>query len=589
MYRFSLTEAAPPEVLAAIVAIPGVNVARYGRLRGSIEAPWHAGWLVESELRKGNVAARVAVEGESKGPPSIEPVEWSTLVALWTERNEVREWVYAFCTPYQRSGVGFAAARPGAHLWHPAGAGKTLELILWALLASGPVVIVTKASARLQWAKQVERFTTLLPFVLRPEGEVRKKHRWASLAAYLRWCEGAKQRPVVVAGWQGVVGHLDALLALRPVSVGFDEAHLAKGTKRREAVVQSDGTTTYHDLKNVVTSAAKLARVARRRLCTTATPVKDRQRDLWGQLDLAEPGAWGFSSLVWMKRYAAATPGPFGGWITTGESNQAELLQRLAFVAHRVSYAETHRHLPAKRRESRYLAPEECNAESRGFNAELKRAAKLGPSHIMEVQLARTASMKRRAVVEMIADAVAEGQKVVVFTGRVADCEALGKDVRVALAKAKTSCPVWVSSGASHTQEAREATRCAYMATEGAAVLVGTAQAWGTSYDLQDTDLAIFAMLPWNGGDLHQQEGRFCRLGQARPVIIRYVICEGTIDELVAGRIISKLPAMEAVAGDTETAGARDALAGMEDRDKVADSILARLSAWGDNAEFLED
>lgn len=588
MYRFMPSVALSPEAVEAVKAIPGVDVERRGRMAGSVTAPWHAGILAEHALRAAGVPIR-GILTEGGAPPPLTPMEWPAMVALWTERAEVRPWVYEFCTPYQREGIGFAAWRPGAHLWHPAGAGKTLELILWSLLASGPVVICTKASARLQWAKAVERFTELRPFILRPASEYRKRDRWRSLPDYLGWCENTKQRPFVIVSWQGVLSHIDALIALRPVSVGADEAHLIKGVKRREGVVQTDGTVAYRDLNNVVVCAAKLARVARRRLCTTATPVKDRQRDLWGQLDWAEPGAWGFSSLAFMRRYCAAVPGPFGGWVTTGESNTPELVERLAHVAHRVSYAETHRHLPAKRRESRYLAPEECNAEGKGFNAELKKAAKLGASYLMEVQLARTASMKRRAVVDMIVDAVAEGQKIVVFTGRVSDCDALGKDVRIALGKADTACPVWVSHGEVDTQNTREETRVAYMATEGAAVLIGTAQSLGTALDLQDTDLLIFAMLPWNGGDLHQQEGRVCRLGQKRPVIIRYVICEGSIDELVAGRIISKLPAMEAVAGDTETAGARDALAGIEDRDKVADSILAKLAAWGDTADFDND
>lgn len=592
MYRFLPAATLTPEAIAAAMIIPGANVERRGRMAGTVTAPWHAGVLVEAALRGAGASIRgILTEGGSKAPPPLTPMAWPALVALWTERGEVRPWVYEFCTPYQRDGVGYAALRPGSHLWHPAGAGKTLELILWAILASGPVVIATKASARLQWAKAVERFTTLRPFVLRPAAEYRKRDRWRSLADYLAWCEAERQRPFVLVGWQGVVSHMDALLALRPVSIGADEAHLIKGVKRREGVMQADGTMAYHDLKNVVACAAKLARIARRRCCTTATPVKDRQRDLWGQLDFAEPGAWGFSSLTFMKRYCAATPGAFGGWVTTGESNTAELVERLAHVAHRVSYAETHRHLPAKRRESRYLAPQECNAEGKGFNAELKKAAKLGPSHLMEVQLARTASMKRRAIVEMITDAAAEGQKVVVFTGRVSDCDALGKDARIALGKAgrRDPCPVWVSHGGVDSHETREETRVAYMATEGAAVLIGTAQSLGTALDLQDTDLLIFAMLPWNGGDLHQQEGRVCRLGQKRPVIIRYVLCEGTIDELVAGRIISKLPAMEAVAGDTETAGARDALAGIEDKDKVADAILAKLAAWGDTADVEDD
>jgi hypothetical protein len=85
-------------------------------------------------------------------------------------------------------------------------------------------------------------------------------------------------------------------------------------------------------------------------------------------------------------------------------------------------------------------------------------------------------------------------------------------------------------------------------------------------------------MLPWTGGDLHQWEQRFARLGQKRPVLISYVICEGSVDEQIADRLIAKVADMGAITGDDETINARDALGGTDDRDALAASILARLS-----------
>ena len=492
---------------------------------------------------------------------------WDDCVERWREQGEVREWVYAFSTPYQRDGIAVAVGRRSAHLWWPGGAGKTLGAILWAVHEPGPVVIVTKAATRLQYAGEVAHFTTLRACVLAPGAKEKPE-------AYLARCAERGARPVFVLGWQGLPAYADMLLALRPGAVIFDEAHTGKSSKRRKATLEADGTWSYADLDNIVSAAARLARSSFRRLATTATPIKDRRRDLWGQLDLVEPGAWG-SFMVWAKRYCAAKPGSFGGWDTTGASNDQELIGRLSFVAHRVSYAQTHRELPAKRRQSRYLGPDEQNAASGGWDAEIKRATVRGASALLEVRLAESASRKRKAVVEMASEQIGTGNaKVVVFTGRHRDCEALG----TAMQKALDGVQVFVAHGGNTTPETREAIRTAYMAHPGPCVLIGTGDAWGTGYNLHDTDLAIFAMLPWTGGDLHQWEQRFARLGQKRPVLIVYAICEGSVDEQIADRLISKVSDMGAITGDDETVNARDALGGTEDREALANSILAKLT-----------
>ena len=94
---------------------------------------------------------------------------------------------------------------------------------------------------------------------------------------------------------------------------------------------------------------------------------------------------------------------------------------------------------------------------------------------------------------------------------------------------------------------------------------------------MQDTDAAFFVMLPYTPGELRQCEGRFCRLGQKRPVTIYYVIAEGTVDEHVADILISKLPAVQKIAEDEELAEAKSVIAGMDNPEELADSILAKL------------
>ena len=58
------------------------------------------------------------------------------------------------------------------------------------------------------------------------------------------------------------------------------------------------------------------------------------------------------------------------------------------------------------------------------------------------------------------------------------------------------------------------------------------------------------AMLPWVPRHLRQWEGRFPRLGQVRPVLISYVIAEGTFDEHISEVVLDKLPPVGTLAED---------------------------------------
>jgi hypothetical protein len=523
--------------------------------------------------------------------------------------------------------------------------GKTLSGVITGLSVPGPLIIVTRAASRLQYGREVERFTHLKPYVVRPDGERRglmtvqgqtwvdffkekmpelgkaalvaeewKKakaahgvtvRRGSDLADYLKTCREDQQRPVVVVGWEALTLHLPALQKLGAGSVIFDELHQGKNAKRWEVVPLADlegsmdtlrkqdreakklggfikdteeGRKMFVPVMNRAAAAAALARATYKRIGTTATPIKDRIRDLWSQLDVIEPNAWG-NKTTWEDRHADRRPGAYGGYDTTGTSNIPELNDRLDGITHILKYEDTHRHLPPKRRQSVYLAPEDQCRPTGGFAKERKDASKRGATALLEVGLAEAASRKRPAVVGLVEDHVSSKQKVVLFTARRRDCEALGKSIRSAKAVKKGEVTVWVAHGG-NTQDDRDEIIREYMAHPGPCVLVGTGPAFGESLNIHDTDAAFFVMLPYTPGQLRQWEGRFCRLGQKRPVVIYYVIAEGTVDEHMAAILIDKLPAVEKVVDDTELAEARGALSGIdpnESDEAFAASVLADL------------
>ncbi len=78
-----------------------------------------------------------------------------------------------FLRDYQKDAITFGRNRLALHLWLATGAGKTCIAILTAIATPGPIVVITRAAARLQLAREIRRLTSLEPFVIRPTSDMR--------------------------------------------------------------------------------------------------------------------------------------------------------------------------------------------------------------------------------------------------------------------------------------------------------------------------------------------------------------------------------------------------------------------------------
>ena len=79
-------------------------------------------------------------------------------------------------------------------------------------------------------------------------------------------------------------------------------------------------------------------------------------------------------------------------------------------------------------------------------------------------------------------------------------------------------------------------------------------------------------------GQVTQAEGRFSRHGSDRPVLIAYLIAEGTVDEHVADVLLEKLEGVAMTLDDKEAGSLADTLAGMGNEDEIMNSILEAAS-----------
>ena len=466
-----------------------------------------------------------------------------------------------------------------AHLWWACGAGKTVAAILWALAEPGPVIIVTRASARRQWANEIRRFTTTDPFVVLPTSSMRKGD--IPLSTHLRCPSPA--RLILILGWDSL---RDAeiyrqLESLPTPSIIWDESHVAKDHRRWNPRPLASGEMAFDRRESVAALAGFLAPKAGRRLALTATPIPDRTRDLWAQLDIVEPTSVG-KYWDWAQRHCGAREGEYG-WVDTETTRLAELQRWLGPRTHVVRSEEVHKLLPPLRRITTYLAPEDLQRGDGEAGKAVRLAARLAKGgtgtegteaagSLLEARLQQSAARKTRHVVTQTVELLQGGQKVLVFTGRRRDVA----DIHGRIAKKlPAGAKLWAAHGETPAEE-REDIREEYMAHDGAACIVGTGAAWGESVNLQDTDRLIIVLLPWTWGQIRQWEGRVRRLGQKRAVVIEYLVAEGTVDERIAGVVLEKLAAVEEILPDAQVTGVREAVQGGTDED-VIDGLLDRL------------
>jgi hypothetical protein len=171
-----------------------------------VKAPLHAAWLFESILRSSNINFWCrAVTHEIVTPWSNKPedrkkleVEGRNLLSKAISAREIKGYVADIATPYQLMGAAWANTRPYVMNVWSCGSGKTLGTIMAVLSRPGDVVVVCPAKARHVWWSQVQEYSTITPFRVKPKAEVRKKDQ--TFEEYEAMCAEKGQRKFIIVG-----------------------------------------------------------------------------------------------------------------------------------------------------------------------------------------------------------------------------------------------------------------------------------------------------------------------------------------------------------------------------------------------------
>lgn len=431
--------------------------------------------------------------------------------------------------PYQDQGAAFLYqyGREGVLLGDAMGLGKTLTAIA-AMADLRKAIIVCPSYVRGVWRKELVKWA--------PERKV-------------FFPEGIGKRVTAVPDdVDTIVIHYDILhawaspiLQWYPDVVCFDEAHMLQSEKSQRAI-----------------AARSIASVTPYKWGLTGTPLTNRPRDLWNVVDVLSPGRLG-NFFQFGKRYCDAhqeevAPGKVV-WKFSGKSNLEELAGRTKYFMLRRTVSDVGLQLPPKTRQVVYFEKD-----------------KAAPSRITEVNGAEmrrhldiAADNKLPRVWELLQGHLESGARVVCFTWRRKVAEWLAG--QASLHGYPTEC---IHGGVTHAARGAALDRMAK--GEGAALLCATIDSASVGVDFTFASVCVFAEIDYKPHALLQAEARLHRYGATSPVLIQYALASGTIDEVIANIVISKLDTFEEAIGTTgETLGA-DLLGNEED-------ILASLMA----------
>ena len=578
-----------------------------------VKAPIHAAWLFESMLNSARVGfwcratagQTVTPWNNDTGPRENLKTRGRELLQTAISSRQIKGHVADIATPYQLMGAAWANTRPYVMNVWACGSGKTLGTIMAALCRDGDVVVVCPAKARHVWWSQIQEYSTITPFRVKPQAEVRKKDQ--TFEEYEHMCREKGQRKFVIVGAESIADNVGLIRRIAPTILILDEIHTHGNSKRWRAVHNVDGTVRFEKRKTSASNnpnsqvnrharAVAMMEVSRipstqLRIGLTATPLDDgRPRRLWSQLDLLAPGGFSHSYSNFAARYCASRPGTYGGLDDSGASHIKELKARCSFLVHEVPYSESHSSLPSTRVQVDYLTNTELNraerfSDEQTFTQAVRQINKEagarpeGRERVVEARLAEACSRKRKYVIEEAIEGLKGGGKVVIFTARRRETELWAHQLRQQLTKgdeAQKNVPVWMAHGGVSETE-RDEMVDAFRNSDKACCLVATGQSVGTGVDgMQTANLAIFAMLPWKPGDFLQWKGRFDRLGGS-PTLLKVVVAQGTYDERVVQILVDKFGPIESFLKADELDGLGDKLLGMEDEEALVSSIISKL------------
>jgi SWI/SNF-related matrix-associated actin-dependent regulator 1 of chromatin subfamily A len=426
--------------------------------------------------------------------------------------------------PHQIEGVAFLLGRRRAILADDMGLGKTRQAIvaLKHVAPNGPYLVVCPASVKRNWTREI---TIAAPnastYIIEKGSRLPEKPDW------------------VIINYDILAKHIEALGRQHWSGLVFDEAHYLKNHRSgrsRRARQLADEARSRRGNDPVV-------------YLLTGTPLTSRPRDLFVLLQLVGHSL-GRSFLAFAKRYCAAERNEYG-WQTAGASNIEELTVQLHGVMLRRAKDQVLA-LPPKlrtwlpvdvpkgtgvsdmRRVVELLTSEDKVAPASTISDRRLRGRLLGAVTKARQKLAAT---KVTATLDFVTGAVAQGEKVIVFSCFEEPLQQLARQLRGAAVLVTGRTPA----------SQRQSIVDRFQQDESVRVFLANIIAGGVGLNLTSATQVVFNDLDWVPANHWQAEDRAYRIGQARTVNVTYMIAVNTLDDFVRTVLETKAALISAV------------------------------------------
>jgi SWI/SNF-related matrix-associated actin-dependent regulator of chromatin subfamily A-like protein 1 len=458
---------------------------------------------------------------------------------------------------HQYSGCRWIVKHPSTLQADSMGAGKTIMAAVSARkLGYRKILVICPASVKVNWRR-----------------EMRKWYHDPSLTIGICYSDYFPQTDVVIINFELLERHKtkynkDGVLVQKGMldereweAIIVDECHKIKSPRR-----QRTRAILGEKYRNKVIQPPLDAKL---KMAMSGTPIVNRPAEVWPVAKWLWPKSFP-QFHPFAMRYCGAKRGKYG-WDTTGSSNEQELNSRLRFlgmIARPKSI--THAEVPGKsrriiefdsrgmkrvldqeseafRQEFADLQDDQLRAEaaaSLGVEGQWRSAMKDLRNRVMQPigELTRVrqeaALAKLPKVIEHIHKELSDrpDEKLVLFCWH--------KDVAHQLHQEFPSVMITGDVSADDRQRAID-----QFQDGDAKVFVGTIASCGAGINLTAASRVFFVELHWVPGDMLQAEDRVHRLGQTSECEITYLVAEGSIDAVMAERIIDKIEIIEQCTG----------------------------------------
>lgn len=487
---------------------------------------------------------------------------------------------------YQIEGVKFLVSRATALLSFDMRMGKTPTSLIAAknIFKQGLadlMIVIYPASVQGEWVRQSKEWIPTIPFISL-EGLQTKQNICRPVGPYILgihyeilsdWVGNLKEPTYNGKNGPNSI-NLESLIGERGLIFDLLQDKQSKDL-RRFGVIYDEVQWVKNRKGGRFLAARMLSRLAKIRWGLSGTPMRNRNRDLYGVLEVLHPGSMGYGYTKYANRYCGYHENDYGYYVDDQSTNTEELKGRLNSISLRKTRHDVIADLPKSERNIIYCDMNKEDIKNykqveRSYSKEIKSALENPDKSstinqaIIEKLVSITTKGKISTLIDRIINYIEAGHKIVVFSHFHETTDLIIKAINEHNKDSKDNIISYAQiDGRVDKNKRRELIDEWKSASSGYVLVAGTLAA-GIGIDLSQAEAALFIELEWVPADFRQAEDRIQDIHKGTrktAPIYEYLIAKNTIDVDMIKALISKMQDIEAVVGkDRESSELKDKL-----------------------------